>query len=70
MDCKNWSCCKDAIDLVLKAVFVGVFCWGVCTAICCMKSCNTSCSSKATTCCKSAPVKQCGPECVKPCCAK
>ena len=68
MDCKNWSCWKDAADLVLKAVFVGVFCWGVCSAVCCMKSCASSCSAKTTTCCKSALVKQCGVDCIKPCC--
>ncbi len=43
MDCKNWSCWKDCIELVLKVVFVGVFCWGVCNAVCCMKSCNSAC---------------------------
>ena len=73
MDCKNWSCWKDAIDLVLKAVFVGVFCWGVCTAVCCMKSCSSSSCSKAqTTCCSSKTIdaKQCGSNCAKPCCKK
>ena len=60
MDCKNWSCWKDCIELVLKVVFVGVFCWGVCNAVCCMKSCDSSAS-----CCKSGVVEE-----GKPCSAK
>ena len=27
MKCENWNCWKDCINLVLKAVFVGVFTW-------------------------------------------
>ena len=61
--------CKDKVDLVLKLVFVAVFTYGVMSAVCCMKSC----SSSQTSCCKAsqvAPVKQCGANCQKPCCAK
>ena len=59
-NCEKMSCWKDSIELVLKVVFVAVFCWGVCNAVCCMKSCNAnkSCCSTAQTCSKSvAPVK-------------
>ena len=62
---------KDKLNLVWKFAFLGVFTYGVMSAVCCMKSCNTSCSSQVS-CCKSAsqPVaKQCGTNCVKPCCA-
>jgi hypothetical protein len=66
MDCTKWNCWKDCVELGLKVVFVGVFTWGVCSAVCCMKSCNSQ-----KTCCKiDAPVKQCGLDCVKPCCKK
>ena len=60
MKCENWSCWKDCIDLILKAVFVAVFTWGVMSAVCCMKSCSSS-----SSCCKSA-----SSEVVKPCSAK
>ncbi len=60
MDCKNWSCWKDCIELGLKVVFVAVFTWGVMSAVCCMKSC-----SSGQSCCKSA-----SSEIVKPCNAK
>ena len=70
MDCKNWSCWKDSIDLVLKVVFVAVFSYGVMSAVCCMKSCSSSCNKQKTTCCKSAPVKQCAVDCTKSCCSK
>jgi len=63
--------CKECVELVLKFIFVAVFTYGVMSAVCCMKSCNTSCSSQVS-CCKSTsqPVaKQCGTNCVKPCCA-
>ena len=61
MECKNWNCWKDAIDLVLKAVFVVVFTWGVCAAVCCMDSCKSSAcdTTKASGCCKTAEVKPC-----------
>jgi len=60
MDCKNWSCWKDCVELGLKVVFVAVFTWGVMSAVCCMKSCSSS-----QSCCKSA-----SSEVVKPCSAK
>jgi len=68
MNCENWSCWKDCIELCLKVVFVAVFTWGVCNAVCCVKSCKGQ-----TTCCSSKTVdsvKQCGPNCSKPCCSK
>ena len=63
MECKNWGCCKEVIDLVLKVVFVDFFCWGVCNAVCCMKSCSSdkSCST-AQACSKTGAgddVKKC-----------
>ena len=63
--------CKECTELILKIVFVAVFCYGVMSAVCCMKSCKTSCGSQVK-CCKSStvqPAKQCGASCVKPCCA-
>ena len=60
MECKNWSCWKDCIELGLKVVFVAVFTWGVMSAVCCMKSCSSS-----SSCCKSA-----SSEVVKPCSTK
>ena len=63
--------CKECVELALKFVFVAVFTYGVMSAVCCMKSCNTSCSAQQTSCCKSGPqpiAKQCGSNCVKPCC--
>lgn len=70
MKCENWSCWKDGIELGLKVIFVGVFTWGVMSAVCCMSSCNKSCGSQ-TTCSKTIQdVKQCGPNCSKPCCSK
>ena len=48
MKCENWNCWKDCIDLVLKAVFVVVFTWGVCSAVCCMKSCDSASSCGKT----------------------
>ena len=68
MDCKNWSCCKEAVDMVLKVVFVGAYCWGMCNLVCSMKSCSSS-----QSCCKAQTqevVKQCGTGCVKACCTK
>ena len=57
--------CKECFELVLKFIFVAVFTYGVMSAVCCMKSCN------AQTCGKTQAVaKQCGVDCVKPCCAK
>ena len=64
--------CKEKFDSVLKLIFVVVFTYGVMSAVCCMKSCTTSCGLQ-TKCCKAsqvAPVKQCGPDCQKPCCKK
>ena len=58
--------CKECFELVLKFIFVAVFTYGVMSAVCCMKSC-----SNAQSCCKTQVVaKQCGADCVKPCCAK
>ena len=60
--------CKEKSELVLKLIFVAVFTWGVMNAVCCMKSCSSK-----TTCCKVSAVdsvKQCGPDCLKPCCKK
>ena len=59
--------CKEKLDAVLKIIFVVVFTWGVMSAVCCMKTCSAQ-----TTCCKVATdtVKQCGPDCQKPCCKK
>jgi len=68
MKCENWDNCKGCIELALKVVFVAVFTWGVMSAVCCMKSCSSS-----QSCCKSGTnqvVKQCGVNCIKPCCAK
>tara|TARA_Y100000996_G_scaffold82104_1_gene56368 strand:- start:25 stop:231 length:207 start_codon:yes stop_codon:yes gene_type:complete len=67
MKCENWNCWKDCINLVLKAVFVGVFTWGVCSAVCCMKSCDSasSCDKTQTTCCSSKT-----DEAAKPCSSK
>ena len=64
--------CKECTELILKIIFVAVFTYGVMCAVCCMKSCTTSCSA-GSSCCKNAnvqPVKQCGPDCIKPCCVK
>ena len=64
--------CKECVELVLKFVFVAVFTYGVMSAVCCMKSCSTSSCGTQVSCCKSSqqPVaKQCGVNCVKPCCA-
>ena len=63
--------CKECVELTLKFVFVAVFTYGVMSAVCCMKSCNTSCSSQVS-CSKAntqSVAKQCGANCVKPCCA-
>ena len=60
--------CKEKFDSALKLIFVVVFTWGVMSAVCCMKSCSSQ-----SSCCKAGvtqSVKQCGPSCVKPCCAK
>ena len=62
MKCENWNCWKDCINLVLKAVFVGVFTWGVCSAVCCMNSC---CDTKASGCSKTTETAD-----VKPCSSK
>ena len=65
--CENMSC-KDCVELCLKIVFVAVFTYGVMSAVCCMKSCNAQ-----TSCCKVGTqdvAKQCGPNCIKPCCSK
>ena len=60
------SSCKDCVELALKIIFVAVFTYGVMSAVCCMKSCNAQAS-----CCKTQTVvKQCGANCVKPCCSK
>ena len=66
MKCENWSCWKDCIDLILKAVFVAVFTWGVCSAVCCMNSCSTSesCETEKTSCCKTEVASE------KPCSSK
>ena len=65
--------CKEKFDSALKLIFVVVFTYGVMSAVCCMKSCSSS-GSAGFSCCKStatnAPVKQCGANCQKPCCAK
>ena len=60
--------CKECTELFLKIIFVAVFTYGVMSAVCCMKSC----SSAQASCCKNAtvqPAKQCGANCIKPCCA-
>ena len=58
--------CKDCVELALKVIFVAVFTYGVMSAVCCMKSCSSQ-----SSCCKTqSVVKQCGTNCVKPCCAK
>ena len=67
MECDK-KCWTDCIELSLKVIFVAVFTWGVMNAVCCMKSCSAK-----SGCCKSGIVqtaKQCGPTCVKACCAK
>ena len=67
--CENFDSCKGCIELLLKFVFVTVFTYVVISAVCCMKSCSNS----QTACCKASvtqTVKQCGPNCIKPCCAK
>ena len=66
--CENLDKCKSCVELSLKVIFVAVFTYGVMSAVCCMKSC-----SSGQSCCKagtSQVVKQCGPNCIKPCCAK
>ena len=67
MKCEKWNCCKDVCNLVLKTIFVAVFTYGVMSAVCCMKSCNVGCKSQST-CGKVVQAKQCGIDCVKPCC--
>ena len=65
--------CKEKTELVIKLLFLAVFTYGVMSAVCCMKSCNTKCGAQFS-CSKSAnvqpAVKQCGPNCQKPCCQK
>ena len=67
MECDK-KCWKDCVELGLKVVFVAVFTWGVINAVCYMRTCSVQ-----GGCCKAGvvqPVKQCGPNCTKPCCSK
>ena len=65
--CENLDKCKSCVELSLKVIFVAVFTYGVMSAVCCMKSCNVGCKSQST-CGKIVQAKQCGVDCVKPCC--
>ena len=67
---------KDKLNLLWKFLFLAVFTYGVISVTCCKNSC-TSCGKQGNTqvsqCCKksnSQVQKQCGPNCIKPCCAK
>ena len=63
---------KDKLELTFKFLFLAVFTYGVISLTCCKSSCRTQCSGTVSQCCKAnAPVaKQCGTNCIKPCCAK
>ena len=63
---------KDKLTLCWKFLFLAVFTYGVISITCCKKSCATSCNKETSQCCKSSSKvqKQCGANCVKPCCAK
>ena len=66
---------KDKLNLLWKFLFLAVFTYGVISVTCCKKS-YSSCKQgniQASQCCKNANTivkKQCGPSCIKPCCAK
>jgi len=65
---------KDKLNLLWKFLFLAVFTYGVISVTCCKKSCSSYCkkgASQVSQCCKSnAQIqKQCGPNCIKPCCA-
>ena len=56
---------KDKLNLLWKFLFLAVFTYGVISVTCCKKS--------SSSCCKQGNVqiqKQCGSNCIKPCCAK
>ena len=67
---------KDKLNLLWKFLFLAVFTYGVISVTCCKKSCSSGCKKgniQASQCCKNADTivkKQCGANCVKPCCAK
>ena len=54
---------KDKLNLLWKFLFLAVFTYGVISVTCCKKSCSSSCKQNTTI------QKQCGPNCVKSCCA-
>ena len=60
--------CKEKTELFIKIAFLAVFTYGVMSAVCCMKSCRTFCSAQGDTSVVQS-AKQCGPNCIKPCCA-
>ena len=55
---------KDKLNLLWKFLFLAVFTYGVISVTCCKKGCSSSCGNKNVT-----IQKQCGANCVNPCCA-
>ena len=55
---------KDKLNLLWKFLFLAVFTYGVISLTCCRNSCSGFCKNQ------SAQVASCGPNCIKPCCAK
>ena len=63
---------KDKLNLCWKFLFLAVFTYGVISVTCCKSSCSSACkqdTTQASQCCKSQVKKQCGVDCIKPCCA-
>ena len=56
---------KDKLNLLWKFLFLAVFTYGVISITCCKKNCSSSNCCKQTT----QVQKQCGSNCIKPCCA-
>ena len=64
---------KDKLDLLFKFLFLVIFTYAVVTFTCCKQSCKTQCNTtNFSKCCNKSnvPIKQCCPNCSKPCCAK
>ena len=61
---------KDKLNLCWKFLFLAVFTYGVISVTCCKSSCKQD-TTQASQCCKSNSQvkKQCGVDCIKPCCA-
>ncbi len=66
---------KDKLNLLWKFLFLAVFTYGVISVTCCKNSCASSCDKQyeSSQCCKKGNAvtkKQCGTNCIKPCCSK